>query len=443
MDRAGGVVAHGPTPVERDAHIHSVVRWLDHDDTRVRQYGDGPLAGLRIGVKDNIQVAGVPTTCGSHFGLESLADEDAAVVTSLRRAGALITATLDMAEWAVGVTSQNSIHGGPRNPWDLEHVPGGSSGGSGAAVAAGVVDAALGTDTGGSIRLPAAACGITGLRPTVGSVDVAGTVPVSPAFDTVGPMARDVVTVQRLFHAMRVPAPERSGRAPRTFGVPRTFVTDDVDPAITQLVEGMVEELRRHGFAAVPIDIPLDFRAQEAVYTFVYSDLADYHRQRLRNEPELFQAETLARISLGVEITEEQRREAARIRDSFRAGMHEVFSTVDAVITPTMPVDVPQIDEDTDAMDRTRRMGQLTYPWSLHSGPTLAVPVGFHPDSGMPVGAQITAAAGEERSLFTIGEAFQRTTDWHLRTPPTGPAGPHAGGPSDDRRHPGGRGGGA
>ena len=155
------------------------------------QPGDtGPLAGWRVGVKDNIGVAGVRSTRGSAFFADHVAVDDAEVVTRMRAAGAGITATLNMAEFALGVTSQNSVHGGVVNPWDPGRIPGGSSGGSGAAVAAGLVDAALGTDTGGSVRLPASMCGVTGLRPTYGTVPEAGIFPCCPETDATGPLTR-------------------------------------------------------------------------------------------------------------------------------------------------------------------------------------------------------------------------------------------------------------
>jgi aspartyl-tRNA(Asn)/glutamyl-tRNA(Gln) amidotransferase subunit A len=380
---------------ELDGDVNSVVTWLPPSPDGEA----GPLAGLTVGVKDNIAVRGAPTTCGSDFFLGHVAGEDATVVAALRRAGAKVTATLNMAEWAVGVTSQNSVHGGPRNPWDPERVPGGSSGGSGAAVAAGLVDVALGTDTGGSIRLPAAACGVTGLRPTPGSIDMSGIVPVSRDFDTVGPLARDVVLVEAVHDVLRT-APAPAVDPPTRIGVPDVFVTDDIDPGVSRAVAACVEQLRALGYEIVPVTIPGDTEAQRAVYTFIYTDLVAFHRERLRSAPERFQPDTLERLRLGLELDADDLAEARRVRDSFRAGMSRVFDDVDAVITPTLPVDVPRVAGGDD---------NLT---------TLALPVGIHEVSGMPIGAQVTAAAHHEAALFAIGRAFQDATTWHTLRPP-------------------------
>ncbi|MBY3986978.1 amidase [Rhodococcus fascians] len=394
-----------------DGTFGGVVRWIDdRNDT------PGPLSGLRIGVKDNIDVAGVETTCASSFFAGNVADADAEVVTRLRGAAASVVAKLNMAEFAVGVTSQNSAAGPSYNPWNRARVPGGSSGGSGIAVAAGLVDASLGTDTGGSVRLPAAACGITGLRPSWGSISNDGVYPVSEPFDTVGPMARSVAEVKALFDVLS-PNPSVSTDVVR-IGVPTVFLAADVDPGVAQTVAAAVRTFAELGYEIVPIELAHAADAQDIVYTIVYSDLARRHRNRLETEPSRFQPATRERIALGVNITEADRDRAFTGRDRFHAAMSATFETVDVVLTPTMPVDVPPRDGGDDVVALSRRMGQFTYPWSLHDGPTLALPVGFHPSSGMPVGAQLTAAAHLEGALFGLGEHYQSVTNWHRATPP-------------------------
>ncbi|WP_406690105.1 amidase [Saccharopolyspora sp. ID03-671] len=378
---------------------------------------EGPLAGLTVGIKDNIEVAGVRSTCASKFLRDNVAAHDATVVRALEDAGARVVATLNLAEFAVGVTSQNSAAGGPRNPWDLRRVPAGSSGGSGAAVAAGLVDLALGTDTGGSVRLPASACGVCGLRPSPGLVDTVGVYPVSAEFDAVGPIARDVDLVARAFDVL-THQPQRPRARPSAIGVPSRFVTDDVDPAIAAAVSGLVDELRGQGYEVREVEIPHAEQAQDHVYTLLYPELAEIHRDRLRTAPADFQPATLERIRLGLDIGERAMRAAAQARDDFRKDLRRVFEEVEVVVTPTMPVDVPFIDGDESVIAESRRLGQLSYPWSLHTGPTLSLPVGFHPGSGMPIGAQLTAAHADEAALFAVGRDYQRATDWHRRRPP-------------------------
>ncbi|WP_083883833.1 amidase [Nocardia higoensis] len=391
----------------------SVVTWVDPPASAA---ADGPLRGLRIGVKDNIDVAGTATTCASVFFADRVASAHAEVVRKLLDAGAQVTAKLNMAEFAVGVTSQNSAAGPTLNPWDPARVPGGSSGGSGVAVAVGAVDASLGTDTGGSVRLPASACGVTGLRPTTGVISNAGVFPVSESFDTVGPMARSVDEVARIFDVLRTgPVPHIV--AAQRIGVPAVFITEDVDPAVADAVHSAARVLATCGYQVVPVDIPGAHVAQDVVYTLIYSDLAELHRERLARSPELFQPATLERISLGLSISAAQRAEASARRTEFRRGLAAVFDTVDVVLTPAMPIDVPLIDGGADVIAQSRRMGQFSYPWSLHDGPTLAIPVGFHPDSGMPIGAQLTAAAHHESTLFAVGARYQQFTDWHMAQP--------------------------
>ncbi|WP_439030965.1 amidase [Gordonia terrae] len=397
--------------------LNTVISWVPEQFGIDSKVASGPLSGVRIGVKDNIEVGGVLSTCGSEYFADRVASADAACVTALKKAGAVITSTLNLAEFAVGVTSQNSASGGSVNPWDASRVPGGSSGGSGVAVAAGVVDVALGTDTGGSIRLPAACCGVTGLRPSVGMLDMTGIFPVSADFDTVGPLARSAAQVRETFAVLAEADPEPLRTGPLRIALPWPFVTDEVDPAVRDAVGAAAGLLRQLGHSIVETPVPLSETAQDVVYTLIYSDLATTHAERLRDEPSRFQPATRERIRLGLSISDEQVVGALRRRDEFRSAMRDVFTSVDAVLTPAMPVDVPLLGGGGAVVEQARRMGQLTYPWSLHDGPTLALPVGVHP-SGMPIGAQMTAAHGAEGTLFALAEHFQEHTDWHLRRPP-------------------------
>ncbi|MEI4273728.1 amidase [Klenkia sp. LSe6-5] len=374
----------------------------------------GPLSGVRVGVKDNVDVSGGPTTCGSAFFASRVPAADAEVVRRLSDAGAAVVATLNLSEFAVGVTNQNSAAGPCRNPWDLSRIPGGSSGGSGAAVAAGLVDLALGTDTGGSIRLPASACGVVGLRPTHGSIPLDGVFPVCDDVDTVGPLARDVSLVARAQRVLTgsvsaLPQPA----APRRIGIPVQLL-HDVDPGVQAVVDAA---LAVFGAEVVPVEVEGLLAAQDIVYTLVHADLARIHRDRLASEPERFHPDSLVRIGLGRDITAEQRAGAVQARRELQSRISAAMDGVDLFLTPTLPVDVPRADPD-DVLRVSRRLGSLTYPWSLHAGPTLALPVGSHPVSGMPVGVQLTAPEDAEDVLFAAGLWFQQQTDHHTRRPP-------------------------
>ncbi|MGW0004384.1 amidase [Nocardia grenadensis] len=421
--RSGGAGESGPAGPSAAAadiarQLNTVISWVPERFGTDTEVAGGPLAGYRLGVKDNIEIAGVRSTCGSEFFADRIAERDAAVVTRLKRAGATITCTLNLAEFAVGVTSQNSAAGGPRNPWDSSRVPGGSSGGSGAAVAAGLVDIALGTDTGGSIRLPAACCGIIGLRPSPGYIDTAGVYPVSPDFDTVGPLARTVAAVRTAYSVLVGEDLSAPSRDRLRVAVPWPFITTEIDPAIRDAFDTAARLLGDMGHTIIDAPVPHSDSAQDVVYTLLYSDLARLHDQRLRAEPHRFQPATLERISLGRSISHDQRVAALTQRDRFRAAMTDYFRNADVILTPTMPVDVPLITESAGVLAQSRRMAQLTYPWSLHDGPTLSVPIGFHRRSGMPIGAQLTAARGRETTLFALAEQLEQRTTWHRRRPP-------------------------
>ncbi|SCX44362.1 aspartyl-tRNA(Asn)/glutamyl-tRNA(Gln) amidotransferase subunit A [Klenkia marina] len=388
---------------------NSVIRRVDRPEPPA-----GPLSGVRLGVKDNVDVAGGPTTCASAFFASRVPDQDAEVVRRLEGAGASLVATLNLSEFAVGVTNQNSAAGPCRNPWDPSRIPGGSSGGSGAAVAAGIVDLALGTDTGGSIRLPASCCGVVGLRPTHGSIPLHGVFPVCDDVDTVGPLARTVSLVaqaQRVLTGSVSALPEPA--APRRIGIPVQLL-DDVDPGVQAVVDAAVAVF---GAEVVPVEVEGLLDAQDIVYTLVYADLARIHAARLASEPERFHPDSLVRIGLGRGIAPPERAAAAEARAALQARISAALDGVDLLLTSTMPVDVPRADPD-DVLRVSRRLGQLTYPWSLHAGPTLALPVGFHPVSGMPVGIQLTAPEDAEDVLFAAGLWFQQQTDHHTRRPP-------------------------
>jgi aspartyl-tRNA(Asn)/glutamyl-tRNA(Gln) amidotransferase subunit A len=378
----------------------------------------GPLAGVRVGLNDNIDTAGVRTTCGSAFFADRVPATDAVVVSRLADAGAQIVAKLNMSEFSIGLTTQNSFSGPCRNPWDLARVPGGSSGGAASAVATGLVDLAVGTDTSGSVRLPAAACGVTGLRPGTGAVPDAGTFPACKLADTVGPIARAVPLVARAFAVLAGrPVREPVPAVPRRIGLPELWF-DDLDDGVAEVVAAAGRVFAEGGADLVPVQVAGVGAAQDVLYTIVYLGLLDLHGERMATEPERFQPETLARIQPGTGLTEGHQEQALAIRALFQQGMTELFTEVDVLLTPTLPIDVPLAEDADDVLRATRRLGRLTAPWSLHAGPTLALPVGRHPGSGMPVGAQLTAAVGGEDLLLDAGAWFQERTRWHTAVPP-------------------------
>ena len=424
-----------------DPQVKSVITWVDAsfedavEADRISMTGDGagPLHGLLVGLKDNIDTAGVRTTAGASFLSDHVPDADAEAVRRLRRAGAVVVAKLNMAELAWGATTQNATYGACRNPWDLDRIPGGSSGGSGAALAARFCEASLGTDTGASVRVPAALNGVVGLRPTFGAISNRGVFPVSYTQDTVGPMAPSALTVARMTHALTAHDPldpysrRSSGRdvldlvgaklAGVRVGVPTTFFFDDLDPGVSQRVDAFLGWLRGAGALLVPVEDFGQAQAFEHWTRIVQCEGAAVHEKRLRSSPSDFSPDVLGRVSAGLDVPATELARSLDWRARYRHRLGGVLSAVDLILTPVVPVDVPQA-EGYDSRAQTQALGPITYPWALHAGPTLSLPVGFHPTSGLPVGVALSAAEWDEARLFQVATAYQEETEWHLEEPP-------------------------
>jgi aspartyl-tRNA(Asn)/glutamyl-tRNA(Gln) amidotransferase subunit A len=391
----------------------------------------GPLHGVPFGLKDNIDTAGVLTTSGSGHFLDNVPAEDAPVVQRLRAAGAVIVGKLTMHELAYGATSQNEHTGACRNPWDTSRIPGGSSGGSGAAVAADEVVASLGTDTGGSVRIPASVNGVTGLRGTFGRVPVRGVFPIAASFDTCGPLARHAIDVARVMSVIAgydvddpvsvdVPVPDYTagidgGIDGLRVGVPRGFFFAEADPEVEALVRAAAEQLARLGARVEEIDVPGAERTHEAVNIMVRADAYALHRERLAANPERFGSEVLRRLRLAEGISGADYAEAVEAGRVWARTVDRLFDDVDVILTPTASVPAPPAD-DPDMIETTRLMTQLTYAWSLSETPAISVPVGLTA-AGLPVGMQLAARKWHEATLLRTAYAYQQVTDWHERRP--------------------------
>jgi len=423
-----------------DGQVHAVITWIDAsradaeaaDARRAAGRRQGPLDGVLVGLKDNIDVAGVRTTAGASFRADHIAADNASVVRLLREQGAVVHAKLNMAELAWGATTQNATYGSCRNPWDLDCIPGGSSGGSGAAIAAGYCDLALGTDTGASVRVPAALTGVVGLRPSVGTISIQGILPAAPTQDTVGPMARRAVDAAVLTEALvgydradpysaptcGDPATSRLGKPPDglTVGTARAFFFDEMDDGVGEVIETFLGWLADHG--TVPGRVP-DFGAAEAHEHWtriVQCEGAAFHRERLTSRPQDFSPDVRGRLSGGLDVLATDLARSLEFRTRYRRRLSLLFDDLDLIVSPVVPVDVPTADGQ-DSRRQTAVLGRITYPWALHEGPTLSLPIGFHPRSGNPVGVALTARRFDEATLFQVAAAYQDATDWHTRRP--------------------------
>jgi len=385
----------------------------------------GPLAGVPIALKDLYDTAGVRTTAGSKFFSSRVPDQDAAVVRNLRDAGAILLGKLNMHEWALGVTNDNPHYGACHNPWALDRITGGSSGGSAAALAAGMCFGALGSDTGGSIRIPAALCGVVGLKPTYGRVSLRGVVPLSWSLDHAGPMARRVSDVALL---LGIIAGHDRGD-PGSAGMPTDDYTanldagvdgwrlgvigdewlGDMEPDVRASVRAAVGGLASAGALVEELAAPDLLDAARLNGLMTTADAATFHRERMERSPEDFGADVLARLrrgaAYGATDYADARRRQTILRYTFSSWFVEHGGRFDAVILPTTPCAAPRI-EGLDAVAMAPVLTRLTAPFNFTGLPALSLPCGVTHD-GLPVGLQIVGAPWAERRVLRVGRAYE------------------------------------
>lgn len=393
---------------------------------------EGGLSGVIVSVKDNIDTAGIRTTRGSGFFADRIPNGDATVVERLRRAGATIIGKDNLHEFAFGATSQNPHHGLCRNPWNLETIPGGSSGGAGASVAAGFSEVAIGTDTGGSVRIPAALNGVSGLRPTVGRISNHGVMPLSDQYDTVGPLARRVVDVADAYEAIAgydprdaysVDRPVEGWRSRHAgglhglkIGIPSALIAAESEPEVVVLIEAAIRALTDLG--AIPVEIAIEGAADAhvAYMTIVQSDAAAVHAERMATSPKTFGADVEGRLRMGGEITGQAYSIAQRKRAPWMRQVGEIFDRVDMLAMPTVGFPAPLAAGPDGMIATTHRLTRLTSIWSFAELPGLSVPCGF--SRGLPIGLQLVGPKWSEASLLATGAAYQGVTDFHRQLPP-------------------------
>jgi aspartyl-tRNA(Asn)/glutamyl-tRNA(Gln) amidotransferase subunit A len=384
----------------------------------------GPLHGVPIGVKDLCETAGVRTTAGSSFLSRWVPDRDATVVRRLRAAGAVIVGKLNLHEFAFGTTGINPHTGTARNPWDLDRLTGGSSSGSGAAVAAGACFGALGTDTGGSIRMPSALCGIVGLKPTHGRVSLEGVVPLAPSLDTVGPMARSVRDVAILLQVIAGHDPEDpwsadvpvgdytahldAGVAGLRLGVPAAYAFDGCEAEVGAAVERAVAALQSLGARRVEVDGGALLTWWSAAINVVLAEAAAVHRQRYETNAAGFGEDVRGILTAAMELPAFQYVAAARLRDALRRGAAEerLFAAADVLLMPATPVVAPRVAD----LAPGNLMGSLTHntaPFNLAGLPALSIPCGVT-SGGLPVGLQIVGRHWDEGTLLRVAGAYEK-----------------------------------
>lgn len=403
------------------------------DQAAARGESLGLLHGMPLSVKDCVNVAGVRCTNGSALYADYVPNADAEVVARVKRAGAVLLGKTNLHELCYGSTSQNPWTGRVRNPWKADCIPSGSSGGAGAALAADLCLGAIGSDTGGSVRTPAAVNGVAGLRPTQGAIPTRGSkVALSPQFDTVGPLARRVRDVARLFAVMSGydaadPTSVRhefpnflptldDGVAGLRIGVARNLFFADVEPAVEQAVRAAAEVFSRLGAEVRDVVVP---GAEDAVtlgMPVVLADVAAYWRRALEESPERISPQVRARMELGLAVSGRDYADAMRWGEGWRRTVDGVFQAFDLVLCPTT-VPAPTVAEAERMLATTLRLNRITFAWTFARTPGLAVPCGFSA-GGLPLSLLINGPAWSEPLLFRAGAAYQGATDWHERRPP-------------------------
>jgi aspartyl-tRNA(Asn)/glutamyl-tRNA(Gln) amidotransferase subunit A len=391
------------------------------------------LSGLPIAVKDLYETAGVRTTAGTKFFADYVPSEDAVVVKKLKEAGAIILGKNNMHEIALGVTNVNATFGNCHNPWDTTRITGGSSGGSAAAVASGMVLAALGTDTGGSIRIPASLCGVVGLKPTYGRISLRGILPLSWNLDHAGPLTKSARDAALMLQVLAGYDEEDPASADVPVDDYLTHMDEGVqgwrialavgeyieasDPDVLAAVRAAAEVFRKLGAQVDEVELPWLREAALANSLITPADGAAYHCERLQEHPDWFGADVRQRLEMGAAYTSSEYALARRKQAEVRRRGELFFQNYDALLLPSTPISAPHI-EGNDALEQARRLTRFTAPFNASGLPALSMPCGFS-STGMPMGLQIVGAHWAEAKILRAAQAYESAEQikayWHER----------------------------
>ena len=398
----------------------------------------GPLHGIPIALKDLYYTKGIRTTMGSRIMNDFVPNYDAAVTERFRDAGAALLGKLQMHEFALGVTSENPHHGPAHNPWDIDRITGGSSGGSGSSVAAGQCMAALGSDTGGSIRIPSALCGIVGLKPTFGRVSRHGVFPLAHSLDTVGPMTRSVADAALIMNAVAgydARDPSCANRPNEDFtallgqdidglrvGVAQEYFYDVIDDEVRAAVLQAARAFEALGAHVEDCSIPALNDSIAISGAILLTEAAEVHLDNLRQRASDIGDDVRSRLEDGAVTPAITYIKAQRARTEFNRQIAAAMSAHDILLAPAVPVGAPRIDASVVEVggateSKLALMPRLTRPFNICGVPTVSVPCGFTSD-GLPIGMQLAARPFEDALALQAAHAYEQTTDWHTRRPP-------------------------
>jgi len=409
----------------------------------------GPLEGIPIALKDNIWTRGIRTTAGSKILQNFVPDNDATVAASLHRAGAVILGKTNLHEFAYGISTNNPHFGPTRNPWDLTRIPGGSSGGSAAAIAAGLCVASVGTDTGGSIRIPAALCGIVGLKPTFGRVSCHNVVALAPTFDHVGPLARTVEDAALILgiiagrdpldtttlaqprskpfgdfrQLVRRLHPHFSKKHPLKLGLPRQYFFTSLSEDVRDAVKSAVHSFEQLGAIVEEISLPQISDGDDASSSIALAEATHYHQSQgwFPAHSAEYGEDVRKRLEMGMDIRAADYLVAREVQKRVRAEFDSALTRVDAIVAPTVPITAPHIGENIIEIESAEEpvrgaLIRLNRPANFTGLPAISIPCGWT-DENLPVGLQLIGRAWEEEQLLTIARLFEKAHPEFRRHP--------------------------
>ena len=398
----------------------------------------GPLHGIPVGLKDLFNTAGVRTTSGSRILDNFVPTEDCTVAARFQRAGAILLGKLNMHQFAYGPTGENFDYGHMHNPWNPEMVTGGSSGGSGSAAAAGQCTITMGSDTGGSVRIPSALCGIVGLKPTYGLVSRAGLTPLSWCLDHPGPMVRTVEDAALAMNVIAGHDPKDQATSQREIpdytaaltgsveglriGVVREYFEAPVDSEVEVAVRAALAQLVEMGATVTEVSLPMFADAQAISGTILMSEAAAYHRDLLASDGANLTPSVRLRLEAGLFVTAADYLKAQQGRARFNHEMAMLFNDVDLLAGPTEPITAPPLLANEvaigDSMVGTvAALTQFTRPYNISGTPAISVPCGFSGE-GMPIGLQLAGRPFDEATVLRAAHAYEQASEWRLKRPP-------------------------
>jgi aspartyl-tRNA(Asn)/glutamyl-tRNA(Gln) amidotransferase subunit A len=395
----------------------------------------GPLHGIPISLKDNIWTRAIPTTAGSKILADFVPSADSEIAKRQAEAGAILVGKTNLHEFAYGVTSDNPHFGPVRNPWNRERIPGGSSGGSAAAVASGMCFASVGTDTGGSIRIPSALCGVVGLKPTFGGVSMAGVVPLAKTLDHAGPIARSVADVSIMLQAIATDYPAAGipdyrkldglGLKGVRLGWPRHYFVDRIDPEVGELIERAARVFGSLGARLQTIPMPqLAAALLPATNDIALAEATNYHisQHYFPDRAGDYGEDVRHRLEAGAKVLAVDYLAGLARKSEARREFEVAYERVDAIIAPTTPAAAPRIGQreiDIGGTPETVRSAlvRMNRPANFTGHPAISIPCGFTRE-GLPVGMQLIGPCWSEPRLLSIAAAYENATEWHSRRPP-------------------------